>query len=142
MKKPIAELKGDHLFINFNGSTTYVGNYSYIRQNHLFMNHSDVLRYLGDFYTQESMEDFAEMIMKTMGIETKTYFIPYSMNLYSFLRESKIEFLCSDADIVSVELLNDKSLFNLGAKYAKWLQEAEHDMSINPHADGSKYHRG
>lgn len=61
-----------------------------------------------------------------------------------FLASKQIKSSTSDADIIYIRLegYNDTEFVNLIIEYAKWLKESEHDMSINPFADGSKYHRG
>lgn len=61
-----------------------------------------------------------------------------------FLDSKGIPSATSDADIthIVVEGYNDTNFVNLILEYTEWLKEAKHDMSINPNADGSKYHKG
>jgi|694.fasta_scaffold126323_7 hypothetical protein len=75
---------------------------------------------------------------------TQTYHFDWSATMEFFLASKGIASDTSDADImwITLEGYDDTNFVNLMLEYAKWLQEAEHDMSINPHADGSKYHRG
>ena len=50
----------------------------------------------------------------------------------------------SDADIMCIQLdgYDDTNFVNLILEYAQWLKDNVSDMTINPNADGSRYHQG
>ena len=75
---------------------------------------------------------------------TQTYYLDYTSLWASFLTEKGYKFVCGDADIIAVELplSTDDRFIKLFIEYAQWLKDSEHDMTIHPNADGSRYHRG
>ena len=75
---------------------------------------------------------------------TQTYYFDWSLTMQLFLDSKGIPSNTSDADImwITLEGYDDTNFVNLILEYAEWLKEAKHDMSINPDADGSKYHKG
>ena len=56
-----------------------------------------------------------------------------------FLDENKVEYFVSDADVIVINSGNQFFIM-LMLKFAEWVIASEHDRSINPNADGSKYH--
>lgn len=73
----------------------------------------------------------------------QTYHFEWSLTMQFFLDSKGIASDTSDADIMCIKIdgYDDTNFINLIIEYSKWLKEAEHDMSINPNANGSKYHR-
>jgi len=67
----------------------------------------------------------------------------YTPEMHEFVQERKISNFVSDADILVIRLLdhNDNEFAMLMLEFAKWLVDHENDCSVNPDADGSKYHQ-
>jgi hypothetical protein len=74
----------------------------------------------------------------------QTYYFDWSLTMQLFLDSKGIPSDTSDADVTCIQVdgYDATNFVNLILEYAEWLKEAKHDMSINPHADGSKYHKG
>ena len=74
----------------------------------------------------------------------KEYCINYTRQMGAFLEAKKVNHFVTDADIICIRVQgwNDSPFVMLMLEFAQWLIENEHDMSVNPEADGSRYHSG
>lgn len=75
---------------------------------------------------------------------TRTYFLNWSPMFHAFINERKVDGhqIINDSDVlvVRLECHNDTAFAVLMLEFAKWLENAQHDMTLNPEARGGKYH--
>lgn len=76
---------------------------------------------------------------------TRTYYLDWSPMFRAFINERKVDGyqIINDSDVLMVrfECHNDTAFALLMLEYAQWLENAQHDKTLNPNADGSMYHR-